>query len=284
MKTDHNAIGDDEWVGTGKKKGQKVSYRTADTKDFEKLMKSKDDFLAGSLSGTDFEKLVNDALSGNNKGRYQNIDTNNSFFKDMLTEMQQIMATSGSANAARNAMMQSATLNISNADVKAKAHDAINDTAKFGTFQQRQEFRDAQAAKAAVDKNIEDVNKAWDGYDKTDSHGNKTHVEGVKDKYSKNIVNAAADPKAAMDALNKAIGDKFKQANEELARSLKNEGIKVKFGEDQKFKINDQPILAALNKIKEAQDKANKEKADAAAAGETNKLLADMLKELKKKK
>ena len=69
-------------------------------------------------------------------------------------------------------------------------------------------------------------------------------------------------------------------AIEKLNQKSNDKELKVNFATDQKFKMDNEPILAAIAKVQKAFEDAKAKE----SAGETNKLLADMLKEMKKKK
>ena len=192
----------------------------------------------------------------------------NSAIENMLKEMHTALShynpSAGfGVKGVRDEMLRSANLNIDAAEIEARTNDAANNTAVYGTFKERQEYQNAIKARDGINANITETEAAWDA--------TKTAHETLQ---REDIM----DPKKYAEEMAKAVGDKFKDANEKLAQLLQNDGIKAQFGDDQKFKINDQPIVEALKRVQQS----IKEAADKANAGKDGKTLDKILEQLKK--
>ena len=182
--------------------------------------------------------------------------------------------SSSSSDAQKKSLLAGDTdIHIGSAQLTAKMHDAVNNTGKYGTYEDRQRYQDGKSAMGAIDDKIDANNKSLANIKK--KHAELTEEGKYVDmkKYS-----------TEMDNENEAFNKAMKDANDDLARKLKNDGIKVRFGEDLQFKINDKPMIDAMTRIKEKLDQMERDKKNKEAAGETNKLLKDLIELEKKKK
>lgn len=235
-------------------------YTNSEIKAYKDLVQGTRDFSSGLINDNDLTLLTEafkSALGGDTSG---SDFLNNTYAQQFYNNILDVLSHPGYSQSDMRQTLSGATFNVDDSKIEANLHngdirnDAIKDT--YGTYEQRTAYDEMSNLKTEI--------KATQS---------KIETEAVDTKYE----NMKFDEFA--EGFEQAISSETEKIANILKKIDTSEGIKKAFG-DMKVKIEDKPILQALNRIVKAQEDAARKASD----GKGNDLLQKMLDELKKKK
>lgn len=272
MKHAHNGI--DTNMLAGATSGYK-EYSPEAMSALNNFMNSAKHYANGNMSGDGFRQSLNDVYNGGNidkNGKLKEF-AGNKFVEELLKSITDKVTGAGDEDYLRGVVGNINGLNVNADQLKANVHDSANDTKTYGTYNERQDFKDMNSAFAGLEKAKEannearkDLNTAHQKFkdDNTGAYGVEHFMKDIN----------PGDERA--EEANKKLA-------KDIANALKNTTLKTALGGDAgKMKVDFTPISKILQDIKQKQEQeAQKAKDAEASTAKTNELLSELIKKTK---
>jgi len=282
---------DDKHGGDASKVGSSDGYKEATTeavdalKEFNKVLEQ---FASGVASAADVENAKTAARASVGSGE------DAAGVEDYFGKVDAVMGAHGADSAAQREAIAGAKFD--NATITATLQDKKNDTGVYGTTAEREAYGAlSEAEREATDRANDIKTNRNDWINKAAQDAANAQVQET-DEFGKPIVDKNGNPvmksanfgdefaKNFAEGLRAAgVGgdsDAYDKAMQNLAKTLKDEGIKAKVDglDESKFKIEDTNIIKSLKDILAAVQATKESKKD----DKSEKTLNEILKQLKK--